>query len=67
MNTQRVGWGLLSNCSRLLVRVGRNCKNYIFDDKAEQEWAEFAWMEAVAELSVQQRREARERIVRRNR
>ena len=57
MNTQRVGWGLLSSCARLLAKFGRSCKSYILNDEAEQEWGEFARMEALAELRARRRRE----------
>ena len=57
MNTQRVRSGLLSNCGWLLAELGGRCKSYIVNDKAEREWAEFAWVEAVAELGAQQNRE----------
>jgi hypothetical protein len=67
MNAQQVRLGWLSDCGRLLVRFGRGCKSYIFNDKAEQEWAVFAHMEAVAELRAQQSRAARRRIGQRNR
>jgi hypothetical protein len=50
MSTQRVRLELLSDCGWLLARFGRSCKGYILNDKAEQEWGEFASMEAVAEL-----------------
>jgi hypothetical protein len=60
MNKQRVRMGLLSNCGRLLIKVGRGCKSYILNDKAEQEWGEFAWVEAIAELRAQQSRAPRQ-------
>jgi hypothetical protein len=56
MNTQRVGLGFLSNCGRLLARFGRSFKSYILNDKAEQEWAEGARMEGLAELRAEQSR-----------
>lgn len=67
MNTQQVRLGLLSHCGRLLAGFGRGCKSYIFNDKAEQEWAEFAYMEAVTELRTRQSRAVRRRILKRNR
>lgn len=67
MNTQHARLEWLSHCGRLLVRFGRGCKSYIFNDKAEQEWAEFAYMEAVTELRTRQSRAVRRRIGQRNR
>lgn len=54
MNIQRVRLGLFSNRGRLLARFGHSCKSYILNDKADQEWAKFALIEAAAKLEAQQ-------------
>jgi hypothetical protein len=61
MNTQRVSLELLSDCVRLLSRFGRSLKSYILNDKAEQEWAQLASVEAEAELRAQESRGRREK------
>jgi hypothetical protein len=67
MSTRSVGLELLSNCRGLLAELARSCKSYTYNDQAEREWAEFAWMEAVAELRIRQSREALQRIAKRER
>ena len=67
MNTQRVRSGLFSNCSLLMARFIRGCTSYILDDKAEREWSELAWTEAVAELRARQNRHLQPRVANRNR
>lgn len=66
MNTQRVE-GLLSSCGRLLAEAGRRCKSYVINDKAEQDWAESVWTEAVAEPEAQQGHKALQRLLARTR
>jgi hypothetical protein len=67
MNMHRVRRRLFANCARLLARFGRDCKSYVLNNKAELDWAEVVWMEATAELDVQQGREGLQPILTRNR
>ena len=67
MNTQRVRSELLSNCGLLMARFVRGCRSYVLDDKAEQEWSELAWTEAVAELRARQSRHLSPHVANRNR
>lgn len=56
MTTLCSGSGVLALCRSLFVSIGRRCKTAIADDRAEREWFEMAWAEAMPQLKSQRMR-----------
>jgi hypothetical protein len=67
MNTQRFRSGWFRNCSLLMARFIRGWTSSMLDNKAEREWSELAWREAVAELRTRQSRHLPQRVANRKR